>query len=78
MGSVLYMLSNAERELVRKTETNLGILIYHVIKNKTNADTLYATLSASAYEDERKADRATLMDIDTEHVFWHMFRTQDM
>lgn len=66
MVGVLYKLSDAERRLVRKIEKKYDILVYHIIKNETSIGVMYALLSVSSNEDEWKADRAALKDIDRE------------
>ena len=48
MVGVLYEWSDEERKLVEKVENQFQILVYHVIRNVTNAGILYAMLSVSS------------------------------
>lgn len=62
---VLYKLSDAERKLVEKIEKKEKILVYHVIRNETNAGVMYAMLSVSGYEQDWRIERKGLENIET-------------
>lgn len=66
MVGVLYEWSDEERMLVEKVENQFQILVYHMIRNVTNAGILYAMLSVSSYEEEWPAERRALEGIETD------------
>lgn len=66
MVGVLYEWSDEERKLIEKVENQFQILVYHVIRNVTNAGILYAMLSVSSYEEEWPAERKALKGIEAD------------
>ena len=60
MVGVLYELSEEEKKLIGKIEEEKQILVYHVIRDRTNVGVLYSMLFVSMYEEDWKTERRSL------------------
>lgn len=56
-GGILYLLTDAEKEMVKTFEEQHNSLVYHVIHNFTEFGELYSLLYVSQDEEEREDDR---------------------